>query len=234
MQRVIQRLWSLAILTNPFAHFGCGFICCVLPKKQRLSRLAAATYFSLTAQREGRQEKAHPGYAPSGHPALRVRAGRPGFSTAHPVPAKRLVHPCTSPYGPDRPTITAPQGPRKQSGLLSAVVCALRAHAFHAQDARLLFGAPLQRQRLAASFAASRSGVGNDCPKGRRHEVGAFFASTWMCCRKTPQAGANFADRKSAKRGSGVASLLLRFLWPDRENEVAAGRRERPAAAIIR
>ena len=124
------------------------------------------------------------------------------------------------------PTLTASQGPRKSSGLLSAVVCALRAHTFHAQDARPLFGAPLQRQRLAAALPVAQSAAGNACPKGRRHDVGAFSEGTWTCLRKTPQAGADFADRKSAKRGSGVASLLLRFLWPNRENEVAAASRE--------
>ena len=119
-------------------------------------------------------------------------------------------------------------------------------------------GAPVQRRRLAAAFQAEQSEAGNACPKGRRQEVGAFFEGTWMCLRKTPQAGADFADRKSAKRGKGVASLLLRasctppfgpaplfkcvpdafvvrFLWPNREMNsrpkgVKAFQRKRSAA----
>ncbi len=43
--------------------------------------------------------------------ARQVREGWPGFSTGLPALTKRDRHPCRSPCGPDRPTLTAAQGP---------------------------------------------------------------------------------------------------------------------------
>jgi len=47
--------------------------------------------------------------------ARQVREGRPGFSTGLPALTKRDRHPCRSPCGPDRPPLTAAQGPREGS-----------------------------------------------------------------------------------------------------------------------
>ncbi len=80
---------------------------------QELSRPSGASSFLLHAQEKQNQREGHPFSAPCGPPVRRVRVRWLGFSTAHPVLAKRRVHPCTRPCGPCHPPPTAAQGPRK-------------------------------------------------------------------------------------------------------------------------
>jgi hypothetical protein len=81
------------------------------------------------------QEKGHPGAAPL---AGYVRAGR-AFRQYIPVLSKRDRRPCRSPCGPDRPALTAAQGPRADQKRLRWDWCFAR-HRCCARWLRIVYG----------------------------------------------------------------------------------------------
>ena len=75
--------------------------------------------------------------------------------------------------------------------------------------------------RMAASWGPCRSAGGwRISPQGRAHDARVFFASTRMCCRKTPQAERELAGQDARRAtGPGWPSLWLLSLGHSRESD---------------
>ena len=104
------------------------------------------------------------------------------------------------------------RGPEKASARPARLKSVrLSARNTRGHDVRRSFGAPVERQRLAAGSVPVRSTGNAPCPKGRRQGCRRVFRAHTTCARKTPQAGADFAGRTPAKRARGVLFSLVRF-----------------------
>ena len=151
-----------------------------------------------------------------------------GVSRAHILCARKTRrHPCRRPFGhgalPVLCTDTDPAAslcrstgaPEEQADLLSAGVACTERTLFRRAGRALAFSGPL----CSGGWWMTR-------PAGASAGMHSPFRQHRMCCRKAQPPHTDPADRRSAGRGKGVASLLVRFLWPNRENELAPEGRE--------
>ena len=177
----------------------------------RRFRPSGAESLSLACPRESNQREGHPRGRAFRAPALQVRRRATGFFDSTSCADEKLARiPASHPAGFPSPTCRALCGPlahirvrtrcqrvalveRRGScihaqchrvavrapdapkGLCSRVTSDRRNAPVAAQDARLLVGAPRGRGR-----------VGGKARREADTEVGLFFVSPWMGCRKTP------------------------------------------------
>ena len=204
--------------TSPFAALGSESRAFVAPYGRPESLLFACP-------KRSNQEKGHPGFVQrslcercalrcSQSGSRRVRAGARRSCAAaergHPWPRTCAPFPAGLLRYSARTRAVARGAGRQSSSSGSAI------HPDRSEAAA----------RMAASWGPCRSAGGwRISPQGRAHDARVFFASTRMCCRKTPQAERALAGQ-DARRATGRGGLLFGyFLLATQEKVTRADRR---------
>jgi hypothetical protein len=147
--------------------------------------------FSFLVERKVHQKKDTPGYAPSAHPALRVRVRRRDFSTVHPCTDEKRRASCAPPFGFTHRHPPLRRGP-KATGIVPVdrkQMCAARNRA-------------LKAKRQGASSASASAGT---MPAASRGPCGAASAGG-----KDPQGDVQDAHRSPSAHGCGVGESRRR------------------------
>ena len=166
--------------------------CCFLKVQGFHSPCGRASHF-LCLCKESNQRKHTPGGTPSGHPALQVREGAPGFVERTSVCAQRTgAHRARHPSGFSSAPSPRHRGPRlggilpqKQQQPLALVALATgfwRSKRLYRRSA----GMHGFVHEPAPFAAPSIAGDGGRSPQGRAHDARASAVSTGTCCQPTP------------------------------------------------